>query len=210
MATTKSLLILQSDQILDSPQVRTVLVLKDSAVSNSLSLDWATPSANRVVTFNDPLADDAVCYLAATQTISNKTFGTGIIFPVTIPAWTKYTVAYSALATAGLTNDIELFSLPAGGIIHGIKVKHSVLFSGPSITDYKISIGITGNLTKYTPAFDVDTAVTATNYQLSSTLQGESHTATTSVRISAVSTGANLSAANQGLVDVWVYSSVAV
>ena len=130
--------------------------------------------------------------------------------PVATPSWTKYTVTHTALQTAGTSNDIELFSLVAGGIVHAIKIKHSVAFGGGAIASYTISVGIAGNLTKYASPFDVFSAPSNTNFQLSSTVGSENHGAATSIRIAAVSTGANLNASTAGSVDVWALTSVAV
>lgn len=124
--------------------------------------------------------------------------------------WTKYTATHTALQAAAMANDIELLSLPAGGIIHGVKIKHSVLFAGTGITDYKVSVGIVGTLAKYASAFDVDTAVSNTNFQLSTTIGSENHGAATSIRLAATTTGANLDQSTGGSVDVWVLTSVAV
>lgn len=133
-----------------------------------------------------------------------------IAVPVTTPSVTKYTVSHTALQAAATSNDIALFSLPAGGVIQEVKIKHSVIFAGTGITDYKLSVGIVGNLTKYASAFDVDTAVSGTNFQLSGTLGSENHGAATSIRLAATSAGANLDQSTGGTVDVWVLTYVAV
>lgn len=125
------------------------------------------------------------------------------------PWWTKYTVDYSDLAAAATTNNIELFSLPAGGVIHGVKIKHSTAFSGGSISAYTVSVGITGTLAKYASAFDVFQAVGNAVQQISSTVGTENHGAATSIKIAATSTTDNLDQATAGSVDVWVLWSVA-
>ena len=126
------------------------------------------------------------------------------------PIWRKYTVTYSQLAAAATTNNITLFSLPAGGVIHAVKTKHSASFTGGSISAYTLSVGITGTLAKYSAAFDVFQAASATAMQLATTVGTESHTAATAIKIAAASTGANLSAATAGSVDVWVLVSAPV
>jgi hypothetical protein len=125
------------------------------------------------------------------------------------PSWREYTVSHTALQTAAMANDIELFSLPAAGIIHAVKTKHSVQFAGTGITDYKLSVGIVGTLAKYSAAWDVDTAVAGTNFQLSSTVGSEDHGAATSIRLAATTTGANLDQSTAGTVTVWVLVSLA-
>lgn len=126
-----------------------------------------------------------------------------------VPIWRKYTVAYTDLQTAATTNNGTLFSLGAGEIIHATKTKHSTAFVGASITALTISVGITGTLAKYSAAYDVVPAVSATAYQLSTTIGSESHTAATAIKWAAVATGANLSVLSAGSVDIWVLVSKA-
>lgn len=122
-------------------------------------------------------------------------------------SWTKYTKSYTDLATAGLTNDIELFQLAAKQMIHQVVIKQSTAFSGGLIATYTISVGIVGNLVKYGAAFDVKQAAGATVFG-SNILQGvENFSSATSIRLSAVSTVGLLSAATAGSVDVFVLKS---
>lgn len=95
------------------------------------------------------------------QVLSNK-----ITAGDRLPFWRKWTVGHADLQTAGLTNNIELFQLPAGGVLHGLKVKHSEAFAGTGITDYKVSVGIAGTLAKFIADFDVDSAVSNTNERI--------------------------------------------
>ena len=80
MPTTKQILRLQSDQILDDPQLATRLRLKDLTATQSLNLVWIEPDvADRDITFKDPGADDAVVYENLAQTLTNKTLPTPTI-----------------------------------------------------------------------------------------------------------------------------------
>jgi hypothetical protein len=143
--------------------------------------------------------------LNALQILSNK-----ITAGDRTPYWRKYTKLYTDFATAATTNSIDLFSLPAGGTILAVKLKHSVPFAGGALSAYTISLGITGTLAKYLAAQNVFQAVGATVYGLNNTIGGESHTAATPIKATATSTGANLSVATGGSVDVWVLWSVLV
>ena len=125
-----------------------------------------------------------------------------------IPAWIKYTVTYAQLAAAALTNDIELFQLAAKGTIHAVVVKHSANFTGGAIASYKISVGITGTLDRYASQLDVFSAPSNTNFQHEVAPGIEDFGAATSIRVAAVSTGANLNQATQGSVDIWVFGSM--
>lgn len=129
---------------------------------------------------------------------------------VDVPRWRQYTVAESAFTAAAASEDIELFSLPAGGIIQAVKIKHSTAFSGGTLSAFTVSVGITGTLDKYASAFDVFQAVADTTMQLSNSFGTEDHGSATSIRINAAATGDTVNNATAGSVDVWVLWSVAV
>ena len=125
------------------------------------------------------------------------------------PIWVKVAgnVNYTYFTTAGTSKSVPLFTLPAGGIIHAIKIKHSQPFQGGAISAYTLSVGITGTNAKYASAFDVKQAVSGTAFQLSTTAGCESTSADTVITATATSTSANLSVATQGVVDVWALVS---
>lgn len=83
-----------------------------------------------------------------------------------LPFWRKYTVGFAALQLASLNNNVELFQLPAGGVLHAVKVKHSTAFAGTAITDVKLAVGLSLTLGKFVDVFDVDSAVSATNLRI--------------------------------------------
>jgi hypothetical protein len=126
------------------------------------------------------------------------------------PKWAKVSTDHAALAAAATSSDIELLSLAAGGVVHAVKIKHSTAAVGGAIASYTISVGIGGDLAKYATAFDVFQAVSDTTFQLSGGFFTENHGAATSLRLAAVSTGANLDQATAGDFDVWVLQSVVV
>lgn len=125
-----------------------------------------------------------------------------------LPKWTKITKTYSDFSIAALTNSIEILSLPAKGVIHAVKLKHSTLFSGGTITTYTISIGIVGSLAKYITASNVKATVGDLVQYVSSTLGTEGNAAVTSIKATAISTLDNLDEATQGSVDIWILYSV--
>jgi hypothetical protein len=135
------------------------------------------------------------------------------------PAWLKITKTYSDFSDTDTKtysdfsdtdtqNDIEILSLPAGGVIHEVKIKHSEAFTGGSISAYTISVGITGTLDKYCSAFNVFQAPGNTVQALGGVIGTENHGAATSIRADANSTDGNLNAATQGSVDIWILYSV--
>jgi hypothetical protein len=125
----------------------------------------------------------------------------------TTPTWLLFTVTHTQLQAAALTNDIELWSMPALGVIHAVLIEPTTQFAGAAITDYKVAVGLTGFLTKYHSFFDVDTAVAATNFSAADILAPENRTAVTSIRIAAISVGANLSASTAGVVNIAILAS---
>lgn len=126
-----------------------------------------------------------------------------------IPQWVKVTLSHTLFQTAAASNAITLFTLPGGGIIHGVKIKASTAFAGTGITALTLAVGTAGNATKYAPAFDVVPSVSDTNFQFSDLPGAETHaTAGKPVLITATATGANLDATTAGSVDVWVLYSV--
>src|SRR5690606_15447082 len=73
-------------------------------------------------------------------------FGGGGNPGVNVPGWQKFSVTHTQFQTAGLTQNILLYSLPAGGLIHGVKLKNTIAFAGAGITDYFLSLGFVGAL----------------------------------------------------------------
>ena len=133
-----------------------------------------------------------------------------------MPYWLKATTitnANASLAVAANTANVTLsVSIPAGGCIHAVKIKHSTAFTATSLTALTVSVGNAGATSKYASAFDVMSAVSSTNYQLTNELFGEDHLAATPCVATFTSTGAllNALAAGTGAVDIWVMVSVAV
>jgi len=126
-----------------------------------------------------------------------------------VPAWEKFTKSYSDFVSAGYSNTITLFTLPAGGVIHGVKIKHRNCFSGNSITGYTISVGIDGALAKYASPFDVYQNYGDDVFEMALGLFSESHANATLVRVTAASVNGTLNMGTQGVVDIWVLKSVA-
>lgn len=123
------------------------------------------------------------------------------------PSWLKVSFTHEQLAASALTNDIELIPLKAAAIVHAIKIKHSISFKGGLIASYQLSVGVAGALESYSMPFDVFQDPGDTVFALRSLLKSEDHANTTSLRLAAVSVGANLDQATQGAVDVWLLLS---
>lgn len=79
--------------------------------------------------------------------------------------WRSYTVAYTASEFEAADTDaaVDLFTLPANGVIEAIRIKHSVAFAGTAVTSVACSVGDAAGDTAdddaYMPAFNVFQAV---------------------------------------------------
>ena len=113
----------------------------------------------------------------------------------------KITKTYSDFSAAALTNDIEIYSLAAGERIMAVTIEPTIAFTGGTIVAYTISVGIANNLTKFATAFSVFGAGTISD---NNNFSIESSSASTSIRAAAVSVGANLDAATQGSVNIYI------
>lgn len=124
-----------------------------------------------------------------------------------VARWIKITKSYSALSANSTTNDISIYTLPAKGIILNSRVIPSTQFSG-NITDYSVSVGVTGNVSiihgvsYISTGYDGDLAtgisVTSIVYSL---------TTTKDIRLYATSTGGNLNDVTAGSVDIYLLVS---
>lgn len=127
----------------------------------------------------------------------------------TVPSWKKVTKLFSDFSTAGLTNDIEIYSLAAKEVVHSIQIKQITAFTGGLISAYTMSAGIAGNLTKFTLAFDVFQAPGNTVFSLGVSIPPtmENSGVATSIRGAAISVTGLLNTATQGSVDFYILTS---
>ena len=135
------------------------------------------------------------------------------------PTWQKVTKSHTDFQAASTTKDIEIYSAPAGTVVHAVKIKHSTQFAGTGFLDYTVSVGVSGDLNFFAGAYSVAQPVTAQHYYLTllaagggtlnSNANAPSHTASTSIRAQATSSGANLNQSTAGSVDIWLLVSTA-
>ena len=97
-----------------------------------------------------------------------------------------------------------LFALPQGSLLRAFLVKSSVPWVGTGVTGVSISIGkvAVANQAKFTSVFDLATAVSATNFQLTSNVTTDSRNGY-NVSVTVYSTGAVLTNLVAGEVKVW-------
>lgn len=135
---------------------------------------------------------------------SDSTATNGIAWKNKNPRWRKLTYAYTDFSTAATTFAVTAFSLAAGEGIDGVVIKNNTAFTGGSISAYTVKVGQSGDDDEYAPAFDIFHATAATYSQANTTMDVPNFTTTTDVIITATSTGANLSAATAGSVDIYI------
>lgn len=127
--------------------------------------------------------------------------------PTAVPTWMKFTFTHVDLQTAALSNSFEIYSAPIRVNILGCVLKHTTQFAGTGITDYKVSVGLAGDLARYLPLFDVDTAPSNTKpagYAERYFGDQLEFGAVTSVKVQGIATGANLSQSTAGAATLWM------
>jgi hypothetical protein len=126
--------------------------------------------------------------------------------PTAVPTWFPcfdFTFA-DFTGFAALVGDIEIYSLPARCTIEGAAINTTIAFSGPGITGVTLSAGIAGNLAKYLSPYDAFAAASSARIDAANQLFAEDLGAATSIRLSAASVGANLSALTAGAGCLWL------
>lgn len=121
--------------------------------------------------------------------------------------WVKVTKTYAQLAAAGLTNDIEAYSLPSGWVLQEAMVRMTTAFTGGLIASYTMSLGLSGTLAKYMAATSVFASPPAgiTGNQIPGSLpDAPSFGGATSIRLAAISTVGLLNAATAGSIDIYL------
>jgi (2Fe-2S) ferredoxin len=76
-----------------------------------------------------------------------------------------YTINYTDISTAALTNFFNLLNLPAGAILENVIVKSNTAFVGTGISILSSEVGIVGNTSAVNTSFDMLASVTSTNFQ---------------------------------------------
>jgi hypothetical protein len=175
-----------------------------SKVSDGFLLTSAANEFNGLTAKLSSTVDDRLVIEDFSDTNKKKAINISVLpFPI---RGTTVDITFSDLSAAALTNSILLYSLPAAGIIIGTRLKAGVIFSGPAITSYFLSLGVAGNTADIMNEYDVkNITVSDTEYAEAMAFQSFNYNASTSILITARSIGANLSAANQGSAKIEVY-----
>jgi hypothetical protein len=121
--------------------------------------------------------------------------------------WTKYTKSYTDFSAAATSSEISLVTLNAAEVVQGIVIKHSAVFGGGSITSYEVSVGPSGDATKYVDSFDADQTVASSAFLNTTLMELEDFASTSVLAVQAVTVGDDLDQAASGSIDIWVLSS---
>lgn len=195
----------------DLASVTGVLPVASGGTNSSTALSsnrFAITSSGKVVEAS------AVTAISAVVTDSNGLPTASAITAaqlLSLPYWTKYTVTHTQLQTAGTTNNITLFTVPAKTLIHKVVIKQSTAFAGTLIVSYTLSVGITGTLAKYIAAYDVFAAVASSTFGVSAATileTIEDFSSGVAIKVAAISAGGNLNASTAGSADIWVQTSL--
>lgn len=113
------------------------------SLSDDLSADRSLTAIGPLV-LTDHGANNAVD-LSIDQTPGNSSTSL-----TAVPRWIEITKTFADFSVAATTNDIQIFSLPAGGVVHAAATIHTVAFSGGGIISYNITVGRTGSTSLWT------------------------------------------------------------
>lgn len=124
------------------------------------------------------------------------------------PVWVRYDFTYLDFAVAALTNTIVVATLLPKTIVHNCIIKHDTSFKDAgSITQYHISVGITGNLAQISASLNVFQAPSETAYGTIMTSAQDiplSFSLSVPIQVTATAKGANLNTATQGSLSIWL------
>ncbi len=134
---------------------------------------------------------------------------TGIVPATIYPSWKKITKTYSDFSTAGLTNNISIYTLQPKEVILAYSIKHTTQFSGTLITSILASIGIVGTLALFLQGTtNMTGAPNGVDINIGNSVFMQSTSGTTDVRLTLVSIGAFLNALTAGVVEVQLLTSI--
>lgn len=121
-----------------------------------------------------------------------------------IPTWIKITKTYSDFASAGVTNTINIYTLPAKSVVHATIVNPTATFTGGTINAYALSVGLVtvADLAAAVSLFTIPTRP----FPSALTLAGKFGT-TDTITATATSGVGLLNAATQGSVDIYLLIS---
>lgn len=121
--------------------------------------------------------------------------------PVITPAWFRvgeYT--FEDFSTDVDFFDLDAYNIPVKGVVHGLILTPTEIFTGPLLTSYAIQVGIVGETNRYQSPVDLFSVAPGAGIQIVTPpiLDQISHVYVTPLHIVALSTGTTLDAATAG------------
>lgn len=126
----------------------------------------------------------------------------------TVQTMVTRTLSFADFQTAGLQKSVIARQLPANRSLFALIVKHSIPFSGGSISSLLLDVGVAGNPTQFINGFDIMQAVTSAAQDSAIVTFFPAQATDIQVRVTAI--GANLSVLTQGSVDLHFNESLVV
>jgi len=121
--------------------------------------------------------------------------------PATIPTMTKATLTYQDFGDPALSQAVVAHTITSEKTLIALLIKHSIAFSGGSISALKLSVGIAGDPTKFINQFDVFQAVDPAAQDGAVLMYFPA--VNTDVIVTAEATGGNLNTMVAGSVDIY-------
>ena len=180
-----------------------VLSISGGALTTSTGLSLLTTKGD-ILTHNGTLslrlpvgADDQVL-------VADSGEASGVKWGDRNPKWRKFTFSYTDFSAASTTFSVTATSLVAGEGIEAVIIKHNTPFTGGSLSGYSLRVGVSGDVDKYSPLWDVFQAASGTVSLTSRVLDVPNFSSSTDLIIFAEATGGNTSEATAGSVDIYI------
>lgn len=168
-STTRNLIVLNGDDVSIGPgNISTDVTLNiKNTISTTGNTEFKLREGDSITNaLFQLLKDDDVEFLSASS--DNGLLLTGIPISAepggSVPVCKKYTKTAADLTTSSGTEDEVLFNLPARGKVTGVNIKHSLAFSGGTLSLITVSVGDSSSTTFYTSALDIFQAVSDTTF----------------------------------------------
>lgn len=177
----------------------------------TLLVQWLQDQLSRCVqlpvgfggTFNPTLPANIALGGSSLQYLQVNQNATGFVLQPNASAWNKIVVPFGTLQTAATTVHTPLFTLPPNCVLTGLILKHTVAFSGVSITDVYAQVGPGTSYSRFISDFDIFASVSDSTFAQNNPGYLGSWTTATTINLTAVASGANLSALAAGSLDVF-------
>lgn len=129
--------------------------------------------------------------------------GNGMTLSTTTPTTAPIIIPYTSLQTAGTSISLTALALPALQIITGVIIKHTVQFTGTSITALTANVGVGADPAYFINGFNLLQAVADTAFDNIAPAYIGSFANSTNITLNVTATGANLSALSAGSLSIY-------